>query len=78
MCVRRRSYVSVIGVAFEIVAAQDPPFVLAGVMLSLLAIVCASTVRIMVPGGLDGYWQQKIQDFEKMKKEQGEERKEEE
>lgn len=72
MCVRRRSYVSVIGVVSETVAAQDPPFVLAGVMLSLLAIVCASTVRIMVPGGLDGYWQQKIQDFEKMKKEQGE------
>lgn len=42
------------------------------VMLSLLAIVCASTVRIMVPGGLDGYWQQKIKDFEDMKKEQGE------
>ena len=41
-------------------------------MRCLFAIVCASTVRIMVPGGLDGYWQQKIQDFEAMKKEQGE------
>lgn len=40
-------------------------------MRCMFAIACASTVRIMVPGGLDGYWQQKIADFEEMKKAEG-------
>lgn len=32
-----------------------------------------TSVRIMVPGGLDGYWGQQIADFESMKLAEGQE-----
>ena len=44
-------------------------------MLALLltALSAPVNVRVMVPGGLDGYWAQKIELFESMKRDQGEE-----
>ena len=44
-------------------------------MLSLLltALSAPVNVRVMVPGGLDGYWAQKIELFENMKRDEGEE-----